>query len=223
MLAPINSPTPIRPIGLSTPPMPQDICVGVPSCAPLVQHELLKSVREQIPHAYTRAGQELGLTISRTQELIDKRVEIISAARAIKLARIIAYEPNARDVFGETGHNLFCAINRELPRLIKATVRHLPRRLRIRLAVALTKQIAHSFAGSINQIIVQPGDEGVKLWVLDGVFSDRLDTLGCAHTYYRNVFETMLQQLAFVDCEVNEVRRSRVRLNQCTFEIVWEA
>lgn len=223
MLAPINSPTPIRPIGLATPPMPQDICVGVPSCAPLVQHELLTVVRKQIPHAYRRAESELGLTTARTQQLIDRRVEIVSAARAIKLARMIAYEPNARDVFGETGGSLFNSMIQQFPYVVKATIRNLPRSLRIRLALSFTKQVAHGFAGSVNRIFFEREQSGIALSIRDAMFSDRLDTLGCAHSYYRQVLETMFQQFAFVDCEVKEVKRFRVHLNQCHFEIVWEA
>ncbi|MCI0387754.1 MAG: hypothetical protein MOB07_03140 [Acidobacteria bacterium] len=203
--------------------MPQDICVGVPSCAPLLQHELLKEMRRQIPHAYARAGQELGLTIDHTQEVIDKRVEIISAARAIKLARMIAYEPNARDVFSETGYNLFTSLNQEFPFVVRKAICSLPRSLRIRFALGYTRQIAHRFAGSLNQINAEYRQCGITLTVFDGLFSDRLDTLGCAHTFYRRVFETMFRQLALVDCEVSEVRRSRVHLNQCNLEIAWEA
>ena len=223
MLAPINSPTPIRPIGLVTPRMPQDICVGAPSCAALVQHELLLAVHRQIPHAYDRAVRELGLTLAFTQELIDRRVEIVTAARAIKLARLIAYEPNARDVFAEAGHNLFSSLIQEFPGLIKHSIRNLPRPMRVFFALSLTKRIAHSFAGSVNRIFVDRHQQGIALTVRNGVFSDRLDTLGCAYSYYRNIFETMFQQFAFVDCEVTEVRRSRVHLNQCNLEIVWEA
>jgi len=55
-----------------------------------------------------------------------------------------------------------------------------------------------------------------------GVFADRLDTLGGAHEYYRNVFKGMLNELARVDCEIKEVRRPSVYLNQVNFEIRWE-
>jgi bacteriochlorophyll 4-vinyl reductase len=188
-----------------------------------VQHELLKAVRRLIPHASERAENELGLTIPRTQEPLDKRIEIISAARAIKLARMIAYDPHARDVFSETGQNVSIVLSRQFSGVVKATVRGLPRLLRVRSALSLTRQIAHGFAGSLNQIVFERRGRGFALTVFDGVFSDRLDTLGCAHAYYRGVFETIFRQFALKDCEVIEVRRSRVHLNQCNFEIVWEA
>jgi hypothetical protein len=188
-----------------------------------VQHELLKAVRDQIPHVYLRADHELGLTVTRTQELIDRPIEIISAAGAIKLARMIAYEPNARDVFSESGHNIFSRLNKQLPGTVKATARTLPRLMRIRFALSMTRRIAHSFAGSLNQVVFERRPGGIALTVFDGMFSDRLDTLGCAYSYYRRVFATMFDQFAAVDCKVNEVRRSRVHLNQCNFEIVWEA
>lgn len=223
MLSLVNSPTTLRPVTLVNPEGPVDLCYGVPSCAPLVQHELLKSVREQLPQAYTRATRELGLTVAKTQSLLERPVSIISAARAIKLARLIAYESNAREVFGETGHNLFVAMNRNFPGLARMTVRSLPRGLRARLALAWTKRAAYGFAGSVNRISAEPTRRGLLLSISNGVFADRLDTLGGAHAYYLNILETMFQEFAHVDCEVQEIRRPRVHLNQCHYEIVWEA
>ncbi len=223
MLAPINSPTTIRSIGLAPPKKPKEICVGVPSCAPLVQHELLQAVRRQIPHAYERACQELGLSVDFTQEFIERRVDIISAAGAIKLARMVAIEPHARDVFGETGRLIFKRMIEELPRAVRTTIRKLPRPLRIRLAISLTRKCAYKFAGGVNQIVVQERDGGIRLSVWNGVFADRLDTINGAQSYYRNIFETMLRELAFVNYQVREVKRPRFQLNVCSLEIVWEA
>jgi bacteriochlorophyll 4-vinyl reductase len=223
MLAPVNFPDQIRPLAPSAPGIPQEIILGVPSCAPLVQHELLKAVRDQLPALYTRAARELDLTVSRTQELIDRRVEIVSAARAIKLARMIAYEPNARDVFGEAGHNLFEEMNRGFPRALKAAIRNLPHPLRVRLALAWARKVAYGFAGSAHHLLAEYHRRVIALSVRNGVFADRLDTLGGAHEYYRKVFETMFRELALLDCEVKEIRRPRVYLNQCNYEIVWEA
>lgn len=226
MLSLVSTPSPIRPVSSTafiTNPTPPDLCYGVPSCGPLVQHELLKAVREQLPHAYVRASRELGLTITRTQELVERRAQIISAARAIKLARLIAYEPNARAVFGAAGHNLFTELHRQTLGALKTTVRALPRPLRIRLALAWTRRIAYGFAGSVNQIAYEARPGGIALSVRQGVFADRLDTLGGAHEYYRHILTTMLQEFAHVDCEVRELRRPRVHLNQCNYKIVWEA
>jgi hypothetical protein len=217
----------IRPLPLSAPGIPQSedrvILSGVPSCAPLVQHELLKAVREQMPSVYNRAAREIGLTVSHTQELVERRIQIISSARAIRLARIIALEPNSHAVFGEAGNNLFDEMNREFPRIIRGSLRGLPPPLRVRLAMALTRKVAHGFAGSVNQIMTDHNRHNIALSLRNGVFSDRLDTLGGAHEYYRNVFKVMLKELARVDCEIKEVRRPRVHLNQVNFEIVWEA
>lgn len=223
MLAPVNTETPIRSVSRKAPAESREICLGAPSCDPRIQHELLKAVRDQIPHAYARAGRELGLNLTRTQELIERRVQIVSAASAIKLARMIAYEPNAREVLGLTGRNLHDLLNRHFPIMLKATLKGLPRQLRIRLALTWTRQIAHVFAGSLNEIGFEQGRKGIAFSVCNGVFSDRLDTLSCASAYYKNVFETLFQQIAFLDCEVKEVRRSRVHLNHCSFEIAWEA
>jgi hypothetical protein len=183
----------------------------------------LKAVRHQLPFTYVRANRELGLTLERTQALIEQRQEIISAARALKLARLVAYEPNGREVFGETGQNLYAALQEELHRSLKFTVRCLPRSLRIRLALAVARRIAPGFAGSTNQLIVEPYEKGVYLTLRDGLFSERLETLSGAHAYYRNLFETMLQQFAQVDCEVLEARRPRFSINQCSLKIVWDA
>src|SRR5262245_21428268 len=227
MWAPMNYQNQIRPLPLSAPGIPQSegrvILSGVPSCAPLVQHELLKAVREQMPSIYNHAAREIGLTVTHTQELVDRRIEIISSARAIRLARIIALEPNSNAVFGEAGLNLFSEMNRDFPRVIRGTIRSLPPQLRVRLAMSWTRKVAHSFAGSVNQIATDHNRHKIALSLRNGVFTDRLDTLGGAHEYYRNVFKVMFRDLARVDCEIKEVRRPRVHLNQCNFEIVWEA
>src|SRR5215831_17202723 len=177
MWAPVNHPNPIRPLPLSAPGIPQsdarNICYGVPSCAPLLQHELLKAVREQMPAVYSRAARDIGLTVSQTQELVDRRIEIVSSARAIKLARMIAFEPNSHAVFAEAGNNLFAEMNRDFPRMVKTTIRSLPRPLRIRLALAWTRKIAHGFAGSVNQILSDHNQRSIDLSVRHGVFSDR--------------------------------------------------
>ena len=226
MWAPANYPNQIRPLPLSAPGVPRyenrDVLCGVPSCAPLLQHELLKAVREQMPSIYNHAAREIGLTVSRTQDLIERRVEIISSARAIRLARLIALEPNSHAVFGEAGHNLFGEMRRGFPRLARITIHTLPAPLRIRLVMAWTRSIAHGFAGSLNRILTDHDRHKVDLSLRNGVFADRLDTLGGAHEYYRNVFKVMLNELARVDCEIKEVRRPSVFLNQCNFEIKWE-
>jgi hypothetical protein len=227
MLALVNSSTRVRPVCLPVQPYfpiaaSQGVCFGAPSCSPLVQYELLKAMRERMPQVYTSAWCELDLTVSRTRELIDRRVEIISAARAIKLARMIAYEPNAIEVFGEAGRNLFEEMHRRFPRAVKATIRGLPRPARLRLALAWTQNVAHQFAGSVNQIVAKKQNGVISLSVQHGVFSDRPDTLDGAHEYYRRVFETMLRELAHVDCELTEVRWPRAHLGQCDYKIVWE-
>jgi hypothetical protein len=188
-----------------------------------VQHELLKAVREQMPSVYNHAAREIGLTVSRTQEMIERKVEIISSARAIRLARLIALEPNSHAVFGEAGYNLFGEMRRNFPRLVKVTIHTLPAPLRLRMAMAWTRSIAHGFAGSLNRILTDHDRHKVELSLRNGVFADRLDTLGGAHEYYRNVFKVMLNELARVDCEIKEVRRPSVYLNQCNFEIKWQA
>jgi len=182
----------------------------------------LKAVRERMPSVYNHAAQEIGLTVSRTQDLIERRVEIISSARAIRLARLIALEPHSHAVFGQAGHNLFDGMRRDFPRLARASIRALPAPLRIRLVMAWTRGVAHGFAGSLSRILTDHDRHKIVLSLRTGVFADRLDTLGGAHEYYRNVFKVMLNELARVDCEIKEVRRPSVYLNQVNFEIKWE-
>src|SRR3712207_4776749 len=111
MLAPVTSPAPIR---LVTPTLPQEVCVGVPSCGPLLQYELLKALQSQAPRAYAYAIREFGLTAERAEALA-KRGGIVSAARAIKLGRLIAREPNGPAIFAEAGRGLGLSLYRELP------------------------------------------------------------------------------------------------------------
>jgi hypothetical protein len=182
----------------------------------------LKAVRERMPSVYNHVAREIGMTVSTTQELIERRVEIISSARAIRLARLIALEPNSHAVFGEAGQNLFEEMRRGFPRLARASIWTLPAPLRIRLAMTWTRSIAHGFAGSLSRVLTDHDRHKIALSLRSGVFADRLDTLGGAHEYYRNVFKVMLNELARVDCEIKEVRRPSVYLNQCNFEINWE-
>lgn len=232
MIALVNSSA--APLRLVTSPAPvlqsqsqslaQEGCLGMPSCAPLVQHELLKAVRQYLPHTYMRASRELGLTLERTKALLEQGAPIVSAGRAIKLARLVAYEPNSREVFAAAGYSLYHSLHQELSRPLKFAVRQLPRAWRVRLAIATARKIAHRFAGSTSQIIIiEPNDQCLYLSLRDGLFSDRLDTLGSAHSYYRSVFAALLQDFANVEGQVFEMRRARAHLHLCNFKIAWKA
>ena len=232
MIALVNSSA--APLRLVTSPAPvvqyqpqsltQEAYLGTPSCAPLVQHELLKVVRQYLPHTYLRASREMGLTLERTKALVEQGAPIVSAARVIKLGRLIAHEPNHREVFAAAGHALYDSLHKELSRPLKFAVRQLPRAWRVRLAIATARKIAHRFAGSTTQIIVvEPNDHCLYLSLRDGLFTDRLDTLGGAHSYYRGVFTALLREFAHVECEVFEMRRARAHLHLCNFKIAWKA
>ena len=134
----------------------------------------------------------------------------------------MAAEPEGRAVFGEAGQALVSPLAQELNRSVRFAARHLPRSLRFRLALAATRRLSERFAGSTNQLVVTQHHEGLYVTLRDAVFSDRLDTLVGAHVYYRNILETMLQQYAHLDCEVQEVRRPRPHLHQCNFRINWD-
>lgn len=222
MLSAVGNPVTIRPVGSTIPQIPIYICAGVPSCAPSVQHELLRAVREQIPHAYARAGRELELTIAKTQEILDRKIDIVSAARALKLAGMIAYEPNAGDVFAQTGKNVFHCLNKTFPIFIKVASRNLSERLRVRLGLVLLKQSSFAFAGSTSKFYVKRHDGGIAVSIRNGIFSERSVTMGAASQYYKNILESMLTEFAHAKCRVIEVRKDYFYPNQCVFNIVWE-
>jgi hypothetical protein len=218
----VTSPSPV-PVSQSQ-SLTQDFCLGIPSCAPLVQHELLKVVRQYLPQTYLRASRDLGMTLERTKTLVEQGAPIVSAGRAIKLARLVACEPNSREVFAAAGHALYDSLHKELSRPLKFAVRQLPRAWRVRLAIATARKIAHQFAGSTSQlIIVEPNDNCLYLSLRDGLFSERLETLGGAHSYYRSIFAALLRDFAHVEGQVFEMRRARAHLHLCNFKIAWKA
>lgn len=230
MIALVNSSA--APLRLVTSPVPtlvpqallQEVRVGTPSCAPLVQHELLKAVRQYLPQTYLRVCRELGLTLERTSALVEQGAPIVSAARAIKLAQLIAYEPDSREVFAVAGQAIYSSLHNHLSRSLRFAVRQLPRAWRVRLALTTARKIAHRFAGSTNQlIIVEPNERYTYLSLRDPIFSERLDTLGGAHCYYSSVFKALLREFAHVDGQVSTVRPPRPHLHQCNFKIVLDA
>lgn len=198
--------------------------LGIPSCAPYVPHELLKVVRQQLPQVYLRASHELGLTLERTQTTSTDKHGIVSAARLLRLAQLIAPEPIAHDVFAATGQAVYHLLQQDISRTLKFAVRHLPRGWRVRLALAIARQYAPGFAGSTNQlIIIDPHEESLYFTLRDGLFTDRVETLGCAYAYYRGIFSAFLRDFAGLKGRVLIVRRPRVQLYQCNFKLVWDA
>lgn len=197
--------------------------LGIPSCSPVVLHELLKIVSQQLPQTYWRAGQECGLTLERTETLLREQAAIVSAARLLKLAQLIACEPAAHDVFAAAGQAVYQVLQKDLSRTLKFTVRHLPRTWRVRLALNIARKAAPAFAGSTNQlIIVDPSEASLYFSIRDGLFTDRVETIGCAYAYYRSFFSALLWDFAHVKGRVLIVRRPRVQLHQCNFKLSWE-
>jgi len=219
MVAPVTSAAPIR---LVKSAVSQEVCAGVTSCGPLLQHELLKAIRHQAPQIYLRVSKEFRLTLEKTQATAN-RGEVVSAARAIQFARLIAHESNGSEMFSEAGANTFLSLYQELPYSLKLVNLNLPRPLRLRLALAIAQRLAHSFAGGRGRVLIHRHHGRLYLAVIDGLFADRMDTLIGAHEFYRSFLETMLRKLARVKCQVQMVRRARVRLHECCFEIAWEA
>jgi len=219
MLAPATSPTRVR---LVTPAIPQEVSVGAPSCEPLLQYELLKALSHLSPSLYEQASRECGLTLDQAHALV-KRGEIVSAARAMRLARLIAHQSNSNEIFSEAGRSLFTTLYHRLPLLLRMMMRALPRSLRTRLALLTTRHMAHSFAGGSGHVTVLRQRGRLYVSVADGVFSDRLETITGAYDFYRAVFETMCQQLARAQYKVVAVKHARARLNQCCFEIARDA
>jgi hypothetical protein len=201
----------------------QEACLGIPSCSPLVQHELLKAMRQHLPQTYLRAGSELGLTLERTQALLEHHPPIVSAARALKLARLLAPEPTAGAAFAAAGTALYTALQPELNRVFRFAVRQLPRGWRVRLTLAAASKLVPHFAGSTNQIIIiEPDEQSLYLTVRDGLFTDHLATLSGAYFYYHSIFKGLLRDFACVNGQVAAVRRPRLHLHQCNFRIIWK-
>ncbi len=209
---------PFRPIAAA-----QGICVGVPSVSPLVQRELLRAMRERIPQTYSNAWYELGVTVSRTQELIDRRVDIISAARAIKLARMIACEKNSAEVFSEAGARILSELLCRMPLMVRQTLRRWPVGTRRHFALSWATRMAHHFAGSVAYIATQKEAGDVRVTIHRGVFSERLETYSGAQEYYRSILQTLLRDAAFASCRIQPIEGPRLRLDQCRYQIVWEA
>src|SRR5438067_1464130 len=102
MLAPATSTPRVR---LVTPAIPQEVCVGAPSCEPLLQYELLRALSNFSPGLYEQASRECGLTLDQAQALV-KRGELVSAMRALRLARLIAPQANSNEIFSAVGQSL---------------------------------------------------------------------------------------------------------------------
>lgn len=209
---------PFRPMAAA-----QGICVGVPSVSPLVQRELLRAMRERIPQTYANAWYELGVTVSQTQALVDRRVEIISAARAIKLARMIACEKNSVEVFSEAGVRILTELLRRMPLVVRQTIRRWPIGTRRQFVLSWASRMGHHFAGSVAHISVQKETGEARVTIRRGVFSESLETFSGAQEYYRSILQTLLQDAAFTPCRINPIEGPRLRLDQCRYQIVWEA
>lgn len=219
MLAPATSPTRVRLVTAAT---PQEVYVGAPSCDPLLQYELLKALSNLSSDLYEQASRECGLTLDQARTLV-KRGELVSATRAMRLARLIAQQSQSHEIFTEAGQSLFTTLYHRLPFSLRLTIRALPRSLRTRLALVATRYMAHSFAGGSGNVTVHRQRGRLYVSVADGVFSDRLETITGAYDFYRAVFEAMCQQLARAKYKVVTVKRARVRLNHCCFEIARNA
>jgi hypothetical protein len=187
-----------------------------------LQYELLKVLEEQSPHAYARAVREIGLTLDQADMRV-KRSEVVSASRAIKLVRLIMRESNWRELLGQAGSSLFDSLYRELPFSIRATIRILPRPLRVPLAIAITRRITHSFAGGSGRLITRRRSGHFYLTVADGAFSERMETLDGAREFYRAFLEEMFRRFARVGWQVKEIKCARVRLHECCFEVTRSA
>jgi hypothetical protein len=202
--------------------LPKETSIGTPSCSPLVLHELLKATRQQLPNTYLRAGREFGLTLERTQALIEHQTPVYSAARAIKLARLIAQEPSGGEVFAAAGTAVYLALQPELNGAFRFMVRHLPRNWRVRLTMTVARQLAPHFAGSTNQIIlIEPDEQSLYFTLRDGLFTDHPTTLSGAHFYYHRLFGGLLRDFARLEGKLAAVRRPRLLLHQCTLRFSW--
>lgn len=196
----------------------QEASLGIPACSPLVLHELLKATHQLRPDTYQRASREFGLTVERTQALLKHQTPVFSASRALKLARLLAQDPSGSEVFAAAGTAMYAALEPDLSRLLRFTVRRLPRSWRLHLMMTVARQLTPQFAGSTSQLIlIEPDEENFYFTLRDGLFADHPTTLSGAHFYYHSLLGNLLRDFAGLRGKLAAIRRPRLTLHQCTF------
>ncbi len=200
----------------------QRVYYGVPSCGPSLQHHLLLALREVSPQMYARLVAETGLTIDKTQTLVERN-SMISAAGSMMIFRLIASEPMWREILQRASESLMASLYFDLPFSLKFALNNLPRQLRLRLAMTILERRLPHIAGSGGRLI-NYNRKGNRLYiqVKDGLFADVMETRAGAREFYSASLRWMFWHFARVNCNISEVRSQLILAHECWYAVEWE-
>lgn len=200
----------------------QRVFYGVPSCGPLLQHHLLLALREVTPQMYARLVAETGLTVDKTQALVERN-SMISAAGSMMIFRLISSEEMWREILQKASESLMASLYYSLPFSLKFALNNLPRPLRIRLAMSILERKLPHIAGSSSSLI-NYNRKGNRLYlqVKDGLFADLMETRAGAREFYGSALRWMFWHFARVSCNVSEVRSQLILAHECWYAMEWE-
>lgn len=201
----------------------QRVYYGVPSCGPSLQHHLLLALREVSPQMYARLVAETGLTIDKTQMLVERN-SMISAAGSMMIFRLIASEERWREILQRASESLMASLYFDLPFSLKFALNNLPRQLRLRLAMTILERKLPYIAGSGGRLI-NYNRKGNRLYiqVKDGLFADLMETRAGAREFYSAALHWMFWHFARVTCHVTEVRSQLILAHECWYAVEWES
>ena len=201
----------------------QRVFYGVPSCGPSLQHHLLLALREVAPQMYARLVAETGLTVEKTQSLVERK-SMISAAGSMMIFRLIATEEMWREVLQRASESLLASVYYELPFSLKFALNNLPRQFRIRLALTILERKMPHIAGSSSRLInYNRRGNRVYIQVKDGLFADLMETRAGAREFYGAVLRWMFWHFARVECTVSEVRSQLILAHECWYAVEWDS
>ncbi|HEX4951210.1 MAG TPA: hypothetical protein VFZ34_31425 [Blastocatellia bacterium] len=171
---------------------------------------------------YARLVAETGLTVDKTQILVERN-SMISAAGSMMIFRLIAAEEMWREILQRASESLLAAVYYELPFALKFALNNLPRQLRIRLALSLMERKMPHLAGSSSRLI-NYNRRGNRLYiqVKDGLFADLMETRAGAREFYGTALRWMFWHFARVNCNISEVRSQLILAHECWYAVEWE-
>lgn len=201
----------------------QRVFYGVPSCGPSLQHHLLLALREVSPQMYARLVAETGLTVDKTQTLVERNA-MISAAGSMMIFRLISSEEMWREILQRASESLMASLYFDLPFSLKFALNNLPRQLRLRLAMTILERKLPHIAGSGGRLI-NYNRRGNRLYiqVKDGLFADLMETRAGAREFYGATLRWMFWHFARVNCNITEVRSQLILAHECWYAVEWEA
>ena len=200
----------------------QRVYYGVPSCGPSLQHHLLLALRDVSPQMYARLVAETGLTVDKTQSLVERN-SMISAAGSMMIFRLIASEEKWCEILQRASESLMAALYFDLPFSLKFALNNLPRQLRLRLAMTILERKLPHIAGSGGRLI-NYNRRGNRLYiqVKDGLFADLMETRAGAREFYGAALRWMFWHFARVNCNISEVRSQLILAHECWYAVEWE-